>query len=591
MSAESLRSEVRPHLAVHHVIKSADQIYNKDKQVYTQLQTQHAHVPAGVKSKDNHKGGDGGKQHSSGAQNKLQQGIEAAKKAVDDALQGHSTDGVCSSGEVEALRKDVAELKAANQKLNTEVAEIRKTLQQLRFSVKIFEHRKDPACSMKHRSISFDACLQSPVLVLGDGNLSFSLSLARLHPQMKICATVLETETEFLRNYTSGAHVLEKLRYFHNVSVVFGVDATKLNLSQDSFGDMRYKFTDLIMNFPHHGGKTNYRRSRELIYGIFKSASEHIMVTRDTHFHMSFAKGQSGVDPCWTQTGAMFQKEEPKHEKDSWQVLEIAAQVGLRAEFVRPFRSEQFPEYQCGGYKNTDQWFHNKNGSETFTFIKVYSAKHPMELEEAKMIELCTNPHRFCRIPRDFHLLRPWFKHDISILFEPAIENDLDQAEDDLYSIIQLLVNSGNVTQNASKEPETTKKANEDDDFDLFGSDDEEDKETDEQKRIREERLAAYAAKKSKKPGPIAKSSVILDVKPWDDETSLEEMEKQVRSIAMDGLLWGGAKQIPIGYGIKKLQIISTVEDEKVSVDDLIDQIQGFEDFVQSVDVVAFNKI
>lgn len=35
--------------------------------------------------------------------------------------------------------------------------------------------------------------------------------------------------------------------------------------------------------------------------------------------------------------------------------------------------------------------------------------------------------------------------------------------------LIQLLVNSGNVTQNASKEPET-KKANEDGDFDLFGS-------------------------------------------------------------------------------------------------------------------------
>ncbi|KAI1725787.1 EF-1 guanine nucleotide exchange domain-containing protein [Ditylenchus destructor] len=587
MSAESLRSEVRPHLAIHHVLKSADQIYNKDVQVYTQLQTQHAHVPAGVKSKDNQHGGDGGKQQFSGAQNKLQQGIEAAKRAVDDALQGHSTDGGCSSGEVETLRKEVEQLKAGNQKLSTEVAEIRKMLQQLRVSVKIFELRKDPLCSMKHRT-SFDECLRSSVLVLGDGNLSFSLSLARLHPQMKICATVLEPEAEFLRNYVSGTHILQNLRYLPNVTIVFGVDATKLNLSQGSFGDMYYKFTDLVMNFPHHCGKTNLRRSRELIYGIFKSASEHIMVTSETHFHMSFAKGQSGVHPCWTQTGAIFQKEEPKHEKDSWQLLEIAAQAGLRAEFVRPFRPEKFPEYQCAGYKNSDQWFHNKNGSETFTFV--YNAKHPMEFEEAKLTELCTNPQRFCRIPRDFHLLRPWFKHDISILFGSAIENDINQAEDELYKIIQLLVNSGNVTQNASKEPET-KKANEDGDFDLFGSDDEEDKETEEQKRIREERLAAYAAKKAKKPGLIAKSSVILDVKPWDDETSLEEMEKQVRSIQMDGLLWGAAKQIPIGYGIKKLQIVSTVEDEKVSVDDLIDQIQGFEDYVQSVDVVAFNKI
>merc|ERR1712045_846536 len=56
-----------------------------------------------------------------------------------------------------------------------------------------------------------------------------------------------------------------------------------------------------------------------------------------------------------------------------------------------------------------------------------------------------------------------------------------------------------------------------DDDVDLFGSDDEE--EDAEAAKIREERLAAYAEKKSKKPALIAKTSVLLDVKPWDDET------------------------------------------------------------------------
>ncbi|CAI2349183.1 unnamed protein product [Caenorhabditis sp. 36 PRJEB53466] len=131
--------------------------------------------------------------------------------------------------------------------------------------------------------------------------------------------------------------------------------------------------------------------------------------------------------------------------------------------------------------------------------------------------------------------------------------------------------------------------AAEGDDFDLFGSDDEEDEE---KKKIVEERLAAYAAKKSAKPGPIAKSSIILDVKPWDDETDLGEMEKLVRGIELDGLVWGGAKLIAIGYGIKKLQIICVIEDLKVSVDDLIEKITGdFEDHVQSVDIVAFNKI
>jgi translation elongation factor EF-1beta len=131
--------------------------------------------------------------------------------------------------------------------------------------------------------------------------------------------------------------------------------------------------------------------------------------------------------------------------------------------------------------------------------------------------------------------------------------------------------------------------AEEEEDFDLFGSEDEEDEE---QKKVREQRLADYAAKKSKKPGPIAKSSVILDVKPWDDTTDLKEMENLVRSIEQDGLLWGAAKLVPVGYGINKLQIVSTIEDAKVSVDDIIERIQDdFQDHVQSVDIVAFNKI
>merc|ERR1712142_427170 len=126
-------------------------------------------------------------------------------------------------------------------------------------------------------------------------------------------------------------------------------------------------------------------------------------------------------------------------------------------------------------------------------------------------------------------------------------------------------------------------------DVDLFGSDDEEDDE--EKKRITEERLAAYAAKKAKKPALIAKTSVLLDVKPWDDETDLDEMLKCVKSIEMDGLVWGANKKIPIGYGISKLQVMCTVEDAKVSVDELGEKIEGFEDFVQSVDVAAMNKI
>jgi len=132
-----------------------------------------------------------------------------------------------------------------------------------------------------------------------------------------------------------------------------------------------------------------------------------------------------------------------------------------------------------------------------------------------------------------------------------------------------------------------------DDDFDLFGDDDEdeEEEETEEAKKKREALLAKYHEKKSKKPAVIAKSSIVLDVKPWDDETDMVAMEQQVRTIEMDGLLWGGSKLVPVGYGIRKLQISCVVEDDKVGSEILSEKITEFEDYVQSVDVSSFNKV
>ncbi|KAL4953441.1 hypothetical protein BDW69DRAFT_165275 [Aspergillus filifer] len=128
-----------------------------------------------------------------------------------------------------------------------------------------------------------------------------------------------------------------------------------------------------------------------------------------------------------------------------------------------------------------------------------------------------------------------------------------------------------------------------DDDMDLFGSDEEEDPEV---VKEREARLAEYKKKKEAKgPKPAAKSIVTLEVKPWDDETNLQEMEANVRAIEKDGLVWGASKFVAVGFGIKKLQINLVVEDEKISVDELQQQIEEDEDHVQSTDVAAMQKL
>uniref|UniRef100_A0A336LJE6 CSON006141 protein n=1 Tax=Culicoides sonorensis TaxID=179676 RepID=A0A336LJE6_CULSO len=147
---------------------------------------------------------------------------------------------------------------------------------------------------------------------------------------------------------------------------------------------------------------------------------------------------------------------------------------------------------------------------------------------------------------------------------------------------------TGNAVPQVAGAKTTTAAADDDDDVDLFGSDEEEDAEAE---KIRAERLKAYSEKKSKKPALIAKSSIILEVKPWDDETNMKEMEEKVRTIQMEGLIWGASKLVPVGYGINKLQICCVIEDDKVSVDELTEKIQEDEDHVQSVDIAAFNKI
>ncbi|KAJ7858683.1 hypothetical protein B0H14DRAFT_3108030 [Mycena olivaceomarginata] len=156
---------------------------------------------------------------------------------------------------------------------------------------------------------------------------------------------------------------------------------------------------------------------------------------------------------------------------------------------------------------------------------------------------------------------------------------------------------AGEAFLGASSAPAPAPAAEDDDEVDLFGSDDEDDAEAE---RLKAERVAEYTKKKAGKPKTVAKSIVILDVKPWDDETDMNKLLEAVKSIKQDGLVWGGHQFLPIGYGIKKLQAkyfhfmrsntSLATEDELVSVAELEEKITEFEDYVQSTDVAAMQS-
>jgi len=139
------------------------------------------------------------------------------------------------------------------------------------------------------------------------------------------------------------------------------------------------------------------------------------------------------------------------------------------------------------------------------------------------------------------------------------------------------------------KQPEKEKE--EEDKPDSFDNLDDDDEDDEAQKAI--DAIAAIKLAKDAAAGkkaPIAKSTLILDVKPEGSETGMGKLEQDVRAIKMEGLVWAGSELVPVAYGVKKLRIISVIVDDLVSTDDLTDEIEKL-DGVQSTDIFAFNKV
>lgn len=49
------------------------------------------------------------------------------------------------------------------------------------------------------------------------------------------------------------------------------------------------------------------------------------------------------------------------------------------------------------------------------------------------------------------------------------------------------------------------------------------------------------------------KSSVLMDVKPWDDETDMKKLEEAVRAVELPGLLWGACTCLTFNLNESKL--------------------------------------
>ena len=147
----------------------------------------------------------------------------------------------------------------------------------------------------------------------------------------------------------------------------------------------------------------------------------------------------------------------------------------------------------------------------------------------------------------------------------------------------------GGKGKGGKKEEEKKEEKAEEEDLDLFGEETEEDKKAKEE--MKKNRKKEKEGKKGKKK-EVDKSHVILEVKGWEADQDLEALAKKILStIKKDGLSWNtGYKLEEVAFGVKKLIIAFLAEDDKCSVQEIVDELESWENDIQSVEVVSFNK-
>ena len=151
------------------------------------------------------------------------------------------------------------------------------------------------------------------VLVVGDGNFSFSVCLAKALAckDVNIFATSLDSRCS-LESDQIALENLDRLSSFRNVQVIHEVDGTNLAKAFPS-----RKFRRIIFNFPHVGGKSKINLARLLLERFFMSAAVHIDA-KDGDICVSLCQGQGGtpVDNPARDYG------------NTWQVVSQAAKAG-----------------------------------------------------------------------------------------------------------------------------------------------------------------------------------------------------------------------------------------------------------------------
>ncbi|KAG6690059.1 uncharacterized protein LOC122282800 isoform X1 [Carya illinoinensis] len=195
------------------------------------------------------------------------------------------------------------------------------------------------------------------ILLVGEGDFSFSLSLARsFGSASNILASSLDSYDVVIKKYKAAKSNLENLEKL-GASLLHGVDATRMKYHTDL--KMR-KFNRIVFNFPHVGfyGKEDneelIKMHRDLVNGFFSNAKGMLRANGEIHVNH--------------KTTAPFCK---------WNIGELASKNSLVLVGCVDFKKEDFPGYNN---KRGDSW----RCDEAFPLGKCSTFKFMLRLSHKK---------------------------------------------------------------------------------------------------------------------------------------------------------------------------------------------------------------
>ena len=224
-------------------------------------------------------------------------------------------------------------------------------------------HRPKPLATAA-TPLALDASLTRSILLVGDGDLSFSLALARRAPNARITATTFEPRETIVSDW-GGDESIRELRALPNVEdVLHSVDATRLhtrasplheigaNERTGNANDDRKRWDRVLFMFPHIAGKGKISKNRDLLCGFFQSVGA--VLAPFGVVEVGLVAGQGGTPA------------DGVHRRDfgnTWMVSEQAAKGDFVLCATEPFDYEAWRECE---YTPTGHWRGLTSGARSF---------------------------------------------------------------------------------------------------------------------------------------------------------------------------------------------------------------------------------